>query len=368
MGILLISKLAFACFLVFIFFLLFGAPSIQKFLARQTLVVKSSKQFEETDNPALTVCPGQGWKGREVNPAKSGMGFKIMCGSSADAEEALRCINIKSFNLSDMVISAVDGGNQTLEADHWMENLSWISNGKCQTLNVSQVKIGSDLFHPLIIIFNTTVDTYTMIHDPNFFILGPNPQTMPRIMTIQNEDYDSKLLYIQTIEHVKMNLPEKPCEDSPTYTLTGCISSSISHKVGCRPQWDRMHNKTEPICTEMEQLVKIDKEYNDLAIVEQTEIRDQTGCLLPCRYKEYKVADEPLTVSMETRSINLIRATKTVLIETEVLVYPFSSFLAEFGGALGLFVGFLFLMLWDVLQLVLNILYVKKKQNLSKKF
>ena len=111
------------------------------------------------------------------------MTFKAACGAAANA---INCIKTYSFNLSDMIIGVVDGENQTLTADQWMENLSWISAGKCQTLNTSQVKIGSDLFHPLIIMFNTTVDIYMMVHDPNFFILGPNPQTMPRIMTIQN--------------------------------------------------------------------------------------------------------------------------------------------------------------------------------------
>ena len=31
-------------------------------------------------------------------------------------------------------------------------------------------------------------------------------------------------------------------------------------------------------------------------------------------------------------------------------MYPFSSFVAEAGGALGLFLGFSFLMLWNVLE------------------
>ena len=34
-------------------------------------------------------------------------------------------------------------------------------------------------------------------------------------------------------------------------------------------------------------------------------------------------------------------------VEEEVLVYPFQSFLAEFGGALGLFLGFSFMTIWD---------------------
>ena len=205
MGTLLLLKLAFACLLMLVFFLLFGAPSIQIFMAKQTLVVKSFKKFEESDNPALTVCPSQGWKDRKVDSGKSGTGFKRACGSSADSEKALNCIKNKSFDLSEMVISTVDGDNQVLKADQWMENLGWISAGRCQTLNTSQVHIGSDRFHPLILMFNSSLDVYTMVHDPNFYILGPNPQLMPRILTLQNEDFGTKLMYIQTIEHVKMS-------------------------------------------------------------------------------------------------------------------------------------------------------------------
>ena len=36
--------------------------------------------------------------------------------------------------------------------------------------------------------------------------------------------------------------------------------------------------------------------------------------------------------------------------EEEVLVYPFQSFVAEFGGSLGLFLGFSFMTIWDGLK------------------
>ena len=74
----------------------------------------------------------------------------------------------------------------------------------------------------------------------------------------------------------------------------------------------------------------------------------QTGCLLPCRYKEYTVVDQTLSLDKYGKVLALVRATKTVLIETEILLYPFSSFLAEFGGALGLFVGFSLKITWDI--------------------
>ena len=36
-----------------------------------------------------------------------------------------------------------------------------------------------------------------------------------------------------------------------------------------------------------------------------------------------------------------------IQIETEELIYPWESFLAEFGGCLGLFLGFSFMTIWD---------------------
>ena len=48
------------------------------------------------------------------------------------------------------------------------------------------------------------------------------------------------------------------------------------------------------------------------------------------------------------------RSTKTVRVLTEELVYPFPSFLAEFGGALGLFLGFSIFMVWDMIIFCIN--------------
>ena len=39
----------------------------------------------------------------------------------------------------------------------------------------------------------------------------------------------------------------------------------------------------------------------------------------------------------------------------EVEVYPLESFISEFGGALGLFIGFSFMMIWDLIEMLLTI-------------
>ena len=47
----------------------------------------------------------------------------------------------------------------------------------------------------------------------------------------------------------------------------------------------------------------------------------------------------------------------------EVEVYPLESFISEFGGALGLFVGFSFMMIWDIFELSLTFLIAKFQSN-----
>ena len=51
-----------------------------------------------------------------------------------------------------------------------------------------------------------------------------------------------------------------------------------------------------------------------------------------------------------------------VLVETESLLYSIESLVAEFGGTLGLFLGFSFMALWDGLEGVAKILGKLLKQ------
>ena len=45
---------------------------------------------------------------------------------------------------------------------------------------------------------------------------------------------------------------------------------------------------------------------------------------------------------------------QSIQVETEELIYPWQSFVAEFGGALGLFLGLSFMTIWDSLHTVLG--------------
>ena len=65
---------------------------------------------------------------------------------------------------------------------------------------------------------------------------------------------------------------------------------------------------------------------------------------------------EPLM--METKrnhsEIRVLWSTQALSIEKEELAYPFITLLADFGGILGLFIGFNFLMIWDIIVFVID--------------
>ena len=50
-----------------------------------------------------------------------------------------------------------------------------------------------------------------------------------------------------------------------------------------------------------------------------------------------------------------------LLVETEALVYTVESLVAEFGGTLGLFLGFSFMTLWDVVEFAVGVFPVLLK-------
>ena len=82
-----------------------------------------------------------------------------------------------------------------------------------------------------------------------------------------------------------------------------------------------------------------------------------TGCNPPCSYVEYKLAGEPYKIdTKETRKLNIRFPSSYVLERTERMLYPPQSFVAEFGGALGLFLGFSFMMILDAVKVIMNTL------------
>ena len=81
-------------------------------------------------------------------------------------------------------------------------------------------------------------------------------------------------------------------------------------------------------------------------------ITNATKCQPPCSYTEFSLAEDPFS-SVEFNpklGVDLIFGRGTITVAKEELIYPFTSFIAEVGGCLGLFLGFSFLMGLDLLK------------------
>ena len=98
-------------------------------------------------------------------------------------------------------------------------------------------------------------------------------------------------------------------------------------------------------------------------------IEKLTGCKKPCKFNKYFKVYRYTAPNdeMEKRGeiwFELILASSEMIVKTETLLYPLRSFIAEAGGALGLFLGFSFVMIVDGFEkmILLTKNYIEKRK------
>ena len=97
-----------------------------------------------------------------------------------------------------------------------------------------------------------------------------------------------------------------------------------------------------------------------MGMLSLAEIGSETGCHRPCLYRTYRQFEEitELNFSPENQTrLSIILASSEVTTRRENFVYPLISFISEVGGAMGLFLGFSFLSLWDLIQFLFCLAY-----------
>ena len=71
-----------------------------------------------------------------------------------------------------------------------------------------------------------------------------------------------------------------------------CVKTSQAKKVGCRPPWDIWSPTYIPVCDSLAKNIEHEKLDWEFISVEQKVVINSTNCLIPCKYKEYKVVGE----------------------------------------------------------------------------
>ena len=94
--------------------------------------------------------------------------------------------------------------------------------------------------------------------------------------------------------------------------------------------------------------------FGNLGIAESEEVTNVTGCLKPCHFKKYIFLGDrtPSSFKSEHYIFSMWVVSSKTRVETEELIYPMSTLVAEFGGTLGLFLGFSFISVWDNFDLL----------------
>ena len=353
----LLGKFIFIGVLLGIFLKLFGYPSYIKYTDGEALISEATVKFDAKMIPAVTIIGlhpknDNGWK----NLSAMNYGFFVdsFCKDAIDSEDVQQCIYNDTFKLTDMVeyASYGDGNTTNIEDSRsfWIEDISVFLLGRSYTLNNSY-EVGSDYEHRLMLTLDNSLHYYIVIHDPNYFLMAVNPKAIPKIILFVDDEKPTRYtVYIQATYHQMMNKPTRPCETAGSYSFTACVKNSVSRKVGCRMEWDLWVDRDIPACKKMEEIRKLDQEFYQLHSWDQAGVMNYTGCLRPCSYTEYQLATKPLKKGSPKTIIRIMMASLDVLRKKEQTIYTFESFVSEFGGALGLFLGFSFMMIWEVLE------------------
>ena len=235
--------------------------------------------------------------------------------------------------------------------------------GKCHTMKNSFISDGS-----IDLVLNVSLPYRVYVHDPKFFFISSNPLTIPTFeKTFKFPKRKKKTIYydqqyINIISHKRMNRNDAPCEEDPDYNFKECVRRSVRREVGCFAPWDHVE-ESKKTCVGLDEITSYLEFFLQLSNLQQKQLIYRTGCKIPCTYMKYAavtLGDKSMMylASEDMMHISMSFASTQITVREEVYTYPFTSFVAEFGGALGLFLGFSFLNLWDFIKFLLAKLLV----------
>ena len=144
----------------------------------------------------------------------------------------------------------------------------------------------------------------------------------------------------------------------------------MTKQAGCKLPWiaESLAGDQFKTCEKMEQFSAFSWIYTILAVSEQRDVLNITNCKLPCEYREIRPVGTPIVKKIGEDSGRLAFAltlvTTDMRVETQALVYPFTSHVSNFGGSLGLFLVLFFFMPWDWVLYLFLVVY--KKANINK--
>ena len=161
--------------------------------------------------------------------------------------------------------------------------------GIVYSLELDTAMIGIKYHTTFKLSLNENLTYEIALTDPKLNFMSGNPETFPKAQVILQSKTKTIKLNLKPIRHEKLNLPAKPCDDSPDYNVGDCIEKSLMVKAGCQPPWRRVDVEDLPVCDNNQTLHKYSSVRLETWEMTRFELIQKTKCPMPCSYMEYKV-------------------------------------------------------------------------------
>ena len=166
--------------------------------------------------------------------------------------------------------------------------------------------------------------------------------------------YVMKIHEINRKEVTYINDPKTPCQPKRREEdMNDCIQHYIENEIGCQLPWYRIKTNLKK-CTEKIQYQSFLDSYDKIARLSGFSISEKTGCLPSCKINEFTIHVRDATEiegSQDSKFGGQFyypggRYIKKVYHYN----YDFSSYIADVGGLVGLFLGWSMLSFYDGLK------------------
>ena len=154
------------------------------------------------------------------------------------------CISAGSFELTDFLTTATfqmaDFSLNKLNSSSWIEDMDLTSNGRQFTWNPQRI-ITPSWSDIMFLTVYKKFRIYIFVHDIKSSYVSTNP--LGTTSAFYEFDGNSMAHHYQElilVEHKKLNLEDRPCEEAEDYSFNTCVKENIAKTVGCRLPWDRL--------------------------------------------------------------------------------------------------------------------------------
>ena len=171
--------------------------------------------------------------------------------------------------------------------------------------------------------------------------------------TLKDNNTFIKVHEIRRKEVTYLNDPRTPCQSRPRkQDMNSCVQHHIENEIGCQLPW-HTDKTTLPKCFELKQYQDFLDSYDDIAGLSGFSIAKKTGCLPSCKINEYTLTVHDLIYipTGEARYSGFFYYPGGQYWQKVYHYnYDFTSYIADVGGLVGLFLGYSMLSVYDMLK------------------